>query len=136
MLGSGDFAVAREIAAWKRKVSRSWEKVQVLEVHQVDMSRSSIKTGEAFRTEVLLDIDGLSPEDIGVEAVVARQITDGNVNIIGTVEFKVEEVDGSRVKYVMLPETYDSGTYDVSLRIFAKNPKLPHRMDFALVKWI
>ena len=26
-------------------------------------------------------------------------------------------------------------TFDVALRIYPSNPLLPHRMDFALVKW-
>ena len=29
----------------------------------------------------------------------------------------------------------EAGTYDVALRVYPSNPHLPHRMDFALVKW-
>ena len=29
----------------------------------------------------------------------------------------------------------ETGTYDVALRVYPSNPHLPHRMDFALVKW-
>ena len=29
----------------------------------------------------------------------------------------------------------ETGTYDVALRVYPSNPNLPHRMDFALVKW-
>ena len=28
-----------------------------------------------------------------------------------------------------------AGTFDVALRVHPENPMLPHRMDFALVKW-
>ena len=28
-----------------------------------------------------------------------------------------------------------AGMFDMALRIFPQNPMLPHRMDFALVKW-
>ena len=34
----------------------------------------------------------------------------------------------------VLPEI--SGTYETAVRIFAKNPDLPHRQDFELVKWL
>ena len=27
------------------------------------------------------------------------------------------------------------GTFDVAIRVYPKNDRLPHRMDFALVKW-
>ena len=28
-----------------------------------------------------------------------------------------------------------TGTFDVAIRVYPKNERLPHRMDFALVKW-
>jgi hypothetical protein len=29
-----------------------------------------------------------------------------------------------------------AGVYDFTLRLFPKNPNLPHRQDFSIVKWI
>ena len=131
-----NFALAREIAAWKRRVSRSWDQVKVLSVDQPDMSRAAMKTGEGYHIEVDVDIDGLHPEDIGVEVIVADQITGGHVKIVNKLEFEIASVDGSVVKYVADPVIENTGTYDVAMRLFARNPKLPHRMDFALVKWV
>lgn len=43
--------------------------------------------------------------------------------------------EGSLVTYALDYRPDRAGTFDVALRIFPSNPRLPHRMDFALVKW-
>ncbi len=136
-----DFAQAREIAAWKRRVSRSWDKVQVLNFQQYDVGHTAIKLGEHYNLEVNVDIDGLMPEDIGVEVLVAEQITDdgrnnGKINLKSTHQFELVEVEGSVATFRLKSTPENAGSYDVAIRVYAKNPKLPHRMDFALVKWV
>ena len=85
---------------------------------------------------VTLDIANLRPEDIGVEMVVARQIVGGqSVNVTRTIQLERTKADGSRVTYSLDYTADEAGTFDVALRIYPSNPLLPHRMDFALVKW-
>ena len=55
--------------------------------------------------------------------------------IAGKVELEVVRVEGSRVVYAVDALMEHTGSYDAALRVFPKNSKLPHRMDFALVKW-
>lgn len=135
MLIADNFGLARQIAAWKRRVSASWDNIRVEEVKQLDISRSAIKTGESYRIEVVVDVDGLTADDIGVEVLYASQITSDQVTIIDKQEFEVVSVDGSRVTYATDTAIEFTGTYDTTIRLFAKNSNLPHRMDFALVKW-
>jgi phosphorylase/glycogen(starch) synthase len=129
------FAMAREMAAWKRNVSRVWDQVKVLEVQNLDIGKQAIKTGGHFYIEVKVDVSTLHPEDIGVEMVVAEQITEGRVKIHSKRQFDVKSIEGSVVTYMLDAVTENTGTYDAAIRLFAQNPKLPHRMDFALVKW-
>ena len=66
----------------------------------------------------------------------AKQIETGQgVKVVSTFELNVERVDGNNVHYSLDLVPEHTGSYDVALRVFPKNPKLPHRMDFALVKW-
>ncbi len=134
---ANDFAQAREIAAWKRRGSRSWESIAVVEVTPNDVAHGTIKLGEEYDLSVVLDIDGLQPEDIGIEMVVVDQISDPKrVLLKNILPFEVAAVDGSRVTYRLQSMPENAGSYDVAIRAYARNPKLPHRMDFALVKWI
>ena len=66
----------------------------------------------------------------------AKQIEQGQgVKVVSTHELKIETAEGNRVVYTLDITPERTGSYDVALRVFPKNAKLPHRMDFALVKW-
>ena len=131
-----DYLMAREMAAWKRKVSAAWDKVRVLDTKQADMTKQAMVVGGKYRFEATLDIDVLKPEDIGVELILASQIESGrDVKISKKVELDVVSVDGSKVVYAVDALMEHTGSYDAALRVYPKNAKLPHRMDFALVKW-
>ena len=96
----------------------------------------AIFVGEKYHFEVTVDIANLRPEDIGVEMVIAQQIVGGGkVNVTRTIGLKHTKTDGSRVTYALDYVPGEAGTFDVALRIYPSNPLLPHRMDFALVKW-
>lgn len=135
-VAADNYAMARDIAAWKRKVSSQWGDVKILGVKRFDMDKEAILLGHSYRIEVVMDIAGLEPEDVGVEFVIASQIEqEQGVKVISKKELNVEKRNGSHVLYSvdMTPDV--TGSYDFALRAFPKNPALPHRMDFALVKW-
>jgi phosphorylase/glycogen(starch) synthase len=136
-LRAHDYTLAREIAAWKRRVSNAWDNVHIESVQQVDMGREAIIVGGSYHVEVVVDVDGLKPEDIGVELVIANQIDAGKeVQIVSKQDLEIVSVDGPHVRYALNTVPPRAGSYDFALRVYPHNEKLPHRMDFALVKWI
>ena len=133
---AGDYMLAREIAAWKRRISAAWDKVRIVEVKQAKIDREAMFVGEHYPFEIKIDVADLRPEDIGAELVVAKQIEYGQpVNVIETVPLERTAVEGTTVTYALDYRSGRSGSFDVALRIYPSNPHLPHRMDFALVKW-
>lgn len=134
---AGDYMLARQIAAWKRKVSAAWGNVKVVDVQRVKIDKEAIFVGSSYHFEVTLDIDTLRPEDIGVELVIARQIVGGeSVNVTDTIALRKTKAEGNRVTYVLDYSPNRTGMFDIALRVYPDNPHLPHRMDFALVKWV
>ena len=102
----------------------------------VQHGQGSRLIGHGYDVEVVVDIDGLRPEDIGVEMILADQITDNkNVRVIAKRELTFVRQDGSRAFYSVRSTPESTGSFDMAIRVFPKNDKLPHRMDFALVKW-
>ena len=90
-----------------------------------------------YEIEVLLDIDGLKPDDIGVEIVIAKQIDAGEtIKIVGTHQLTCEKLEGSQALYKLCRTPEMTGSFDTAIRVYPTNPHLPHRMDFALVKWV
>ena len=131
-----NYILAREIAAWKRKVSAAWDNVKVLDVERVRVDKEALFVGEKYRFEVSLDIANLNPEDIGVELVVAKQmVANQSANVDYSLPFTQTKVEGNKVVYTLEYTPRRTGIFDIAIRIFPQNEKLAHRMDFALVKW-
>ena len=136
LMSADTYRMAREIAAWERKVSAAWDKVHAVDVQRVKIDKEAVFVGETYHFSVTVDIANLRPEDIGVEMVLARQIVGGQtVNVTRTIQLERTKIDGSLVTYTLDYTPDEAGTFDVALRIYPSNPNLPHRMDFALVKW-
>ncbi|MDE6300174.1 MAG: alpha-glucan family phosphorylase [Muribaculaceae bacterium] len=133
-LQADDFALAKEIVAWKERVAAAWDGIKVLDVRHTSDIVNGV-TGEPYRVEVVLDTNGLG-KDLGVEQVIYRY-EDGQELLAGKPrEFKVVKEEGNVVTYELSAKVKDAGQFRYGYRIFPKNPNLPHRMDFAFTRWI
>ncbi len=131
-----DHEMAKKMAAWKRKVSRNWEGLEVITAEQFDTTRQAIVLGKEYTSEVVLDLGDLSPIEVGVELVIAELVENGDITIRHTQEFDLEHVEGTRATYRLSLVPTEPGIFDSGIRIYAKNNDMPHRMDFTLVRWI
>ena len=131
-----NYRMAREMAAWKRKVSAAWDDVKILNVKRVELDNEAIFVDKKYRYEVTLNVANLSAEELGVELVVAKQIEAGEaVNVVATKQLAVKNIEGNEVTFSIDYTPERTGSFDVALRVYPTNDRLPHRMDFALVKW-
>ena len=130
-----DFKVAREIAAWKKHVRRSWEDVQVLSRTE-PQAAYDISEKSPLHSEIVLNLGDLKPEHVGVEVVFAQTDIHGQLHIDQVNELQVVDYQDGACRYAVdiMPGT--TGAYQVCMRIFAKHPLLPHRQDFECVRWI
>jgi starch phosphorylase len=67
--GSGDYAAARELAAWKRRVRGAWSGVHLEHIEAGDGERGP---GELLPVRSSVTLGELSPDDVTVEAVCGR----------------------------------------------------------------
>ena len=134
-LCADDFAQARKIAAWKKHMRAEWWNVQVVSYTQPDASYSLSPTN-SLESEVVLRIGDLDPNEIGVEILFTTTGKDGRQHIRDVAEYEVVECNAGVARYraSILPER--TGMYQVATRMYAKNPLLPHRQDFELVRWL
>ena len=136
MMVADDYKTAKDIAAWKRHMRREWPNVSVVSVVKPDGSYDYVSLGKEFKAEVVLNISDLHPDDIGVEMLFATTDNKGKLHIQEKYEFTPVEYHDETAKYQasVMPER--AGLYQVAARIYAKNPLLPHRQDFELVRWL
>ncbi len=135
-LMDNNYSEARQIAAWKRRVSRHWDSLRIVEAKTYDVSKEAIVTGEHYKSEAVIDLGELTVDDIGVEMIVARTIVDNNpVDLIEVLPLTYIRSQDNKAYYGTELYPQKTGSFDVAIRVYASNPKLPNRMDFALVKW-
>ena len=131
-LAANDYALAKEIVAWKEKVASAWDGIKVFDVKSSDITNSS--TGTDFTAQAIVDTNGLG-KNIGLELVVYKK-EDGEEKFDFTKAFDVVKEEGNVLTYQLHLKLKDPGVFRYGYRLYPVNPNLPHRMDFAYTRWI
>ena len=134
-LSADDARVARDLAAWKKHVNEEWNNLQVVSYTRPDSSYV-LSQDDMVKSEVVLSLGSLNPEDIGVEMIFTTTDNKGVKHIQEISQFSMVHAEGGQATYQtsLLPER--TGMYQVGVRIYPKHPLLPHRQDFPIVKWL
>ncbi len=136
-LCDNNYAKVKEIVAWKESVAAKWDTFEVLECdynpnQNVDFNNSDIPT----YGRVVIDKKDI-PGELGVECVVVEyDLATNKAKFIESYEFDLVHTEGSLLYFESKKGLNDPGTHQYALRVFPKNPDLPHRMDFAYTRWI
>lgn len=132
-LEKDNFAEAREIVAWKEDVASKWDQIKVISANINDLSGSTIRTGRELKAQCVLDAKGLG-KSIHVELVAYRE-KDGESTFDDARELKLVKIENG-LSYYELDTTFEnSGVFNFSFRMYPWNDKLPHRQDFAYLRW-
>jgi len=134
-LSDNNFAKAREIAAWKENVAANWDSIEVISTSFDDEALKHFEIGSKMKASIVIDKHGVIG-NLGVEIV--RLMNDP---ITGRESVKVypmtaEKTEGSKVTYTIELKASEAGHLKFGVRIYPENKDLPHRMDFAYVKWV
>ena len=133
-LMANNFAVAKELAAWKENVAQKWNDINVVDIQISDSMRSSASCGDDIEATVVLNTVGLG-RSIGVDLVTHVQ-EDNQYKFHKCFTLEVVKEDGVFVTYHIKAKLKNPGSYRYSFRVFPNNKNMAHRQDFAYVKWI
>ena len=136
LLIQNNYKKAREIAAWKENIATHWDKIRVLNITAPDRFFSNPSVGEKYTITVDIDTDGLNDNGIGIELVAIRTSTHNNDKLYEVEPMKVTKVEGSRMHFETTYQMDYAGGMKFGIRMFPQNEMLPHRMDFAYVRWL
>jgi glycogen phosphorylase/synthase len=129
---ANDYEMAKRISAWKKRMTRAWENIEVLYVNIFDLNIEAIDSGTEYTAQVILDLNEISPDYVGVELVV----TENKVDLVGRQQFFLISVDEGKATYETKVLADRSGTFSYGIRVYPVHEMLPHRQDFGLLKWI
>lgn len=131
------YAKAKEIVKWKEDTASKWDKLEIIELEYNANQRVNFNNGKnEVYGRVVIDKKDLMC-DLGVECVVVEQNPIKNkLQYVESYEFDLVKTEGSFLYFETRKTLNDPGTHQYGLRVYPKNPDLPHRMDFAYVRWI
>lgn len=134
-LTADNYALAREIVEWKENVAAHWDGVKLEgEIQLSDTMHNALSNGEDLEATLRLNTAGLG-DCIGVEMVVYKE-EDGELHFHAAEPFKIVDQDGDILTYKLHHDVKYSGIFRYAFRVFPWNDKLPHRQDFAFLKWV
>ena len=131
-LSADDNKLAREIALWKETVAERWDAIKVVE-RESDFD-GGVETGKKYKVRIVLDEAGLD-DAVGLEFVVLGRNAKGEDCVAEIVPFKMMGRKDNLHTFEMIYDPDHAGTFKSGIRMFPKNELLPHRQDFAYVKW-
>jgi len=136
LMKENDFALAKEIADWKKKVMFSWDQIKIESVRFSDALKSQLELGVEYKGEVVLDLNGLSHIKMGVEIVIVSTSNNQTHEIVSIIPMNlVSETDGKLI-YKLKFKPPKAGIFSYGIRLYPTHDKLVYRQDFCYVKWI
>ncbi len=136
-LRENNFAEAKEIAAWKEEVAEHWDSFQVESFTcDRDLATDGPIVGKDCNFNLVIDRKELQGM-LGAEIVVTRENAENNqLELVYTKPFELKKVEGSKLFFTLKITSSEAGVHKMGFRVYPDNKKLPHRMDFAYVRWI
>ncbi|HLW09183.1 MAG TPA: alpha-glucan family phosphorylase [Fermentimonas sp.] len=136
-LRENNYATAKQIVKWKEETVSKWDSIEVVKLdfnHNQEIHIHS--DNDEVYSKVVIDKKDLNC-DLSVECIVVDyDIVNKTQQFIESFEFDLVKTEGSLLYFETNKILNDPGTHQYGLRVFPKNPDLPHRMDFAYMKWI
>ncbi len=133
-LAAYNFKEAREIVEWKENFVSRWNGIQVLGSEFTESNaQGAARTGDRFDVCCTVNTNGLG-DSLGVELVMYKD-KDGVSTYSGRKDLVITGHEGDIYHYELKDQMKEAGVFRYSLRMYPKNDKLPHRQDFAYVRW-
>ena len=133
-ISANDNKIAKEIAQWKETVAERWDSIRVVSAWS-DIPSTSIEMGRGYTAKYVIDEQGLD-DAVGLELVCVKEDKNGDEVVANIIPFKVISREGNIYTFEGKIDSVNSGIFKAAVRMFPKNVRLPHRMDFCYVKWL
>ncbi|WP_153145046.1 alpha-glucan family phosphorylase [Dechloromonas sp. H13] len=130
-----DYAVARTVAAWKARVRAAWPGVRL---HRLDTPERRLSFGTSLQLRVAVQLNGLDPDDVTVEALIGRPGPNGSFSRRARhYPLNSEGPTGNGEMLYTIDLTPElCGKLEYQIRIFPSHPALTHKFEPGLMIWL
>lgn len=136
-ISADNYAKAKEISKWKEETAANWDLFEVLKLEfNPNQSININDSNDELYGEVVIDRKELEC-DLAIECVIVDHDTMNNrPQFVESYHFDLVKTEGSLQYFETRTKLNDPGTHQYGLRVYPVNADLPHRMDFAYMRWI
>ena len=127
-----DFDAAKRISSWKRRMMRAWDDIVILDIKVFEKNTETLETGTEYEGEVVLDLNEIDPEHVGVEMIITENMKD----LVSIQPFTLIKAEPSKAVFRAKILNDRPGTFSYGIRVYPVHELLPHRQDFGLLRWI
>jgi len=132
LISEDDYEMAKKISSWKKRISKAWRNINVLQINIFDKGTEIFNVGQEYDGKVVLDLNEIPANEVGVELVV----TENGDRVISTHEFELAEFFVDKATYTAHIKIKQPGTFTYGIRMFPKHELLAHRQDIGFIRWI
>jgi starch phosphorylase len=133
-LADGDLAAAKALTAWKDHVRSAWPGVAVKDV--VVESATEVAVGDPIKVSALVDLGGLTPDDVAVELY--HGPTDGGHEVVRGAIVRMPAVgkaENGSWRFAGEIPTGESGAHAFAVRVLPYNATMTHPHETSLIRW-
>jgi starch phosphorylase len=135
VMSGNNYARAKEVAGWRRKVDRSWPRVRL---RRLDTPAQEIAAGSALPIRVAAFLNGLGPDDVLVECLVGTESESGEFIKHDTHVFSPGPVDPATAETEFRLDLTPRlpGLQYYRIRIMPFHPCLGNRFEAGYMLWL
>ncbi|MCK9162797.1 MAG: alpha-glucan family phosphorylase [Bacteroidales bacterium] len=136
LLTENNLQKTREYAAWKHRMRRQWNKIELIDLQVPDSVNKKINMEDEFLIKFTLYINDINPDHLGAEVILAGKENDIISDLEKVYQMEIVNYSHNKITFEIKILPFAAGVYNYSIRVFPKHTLMPHRMDFPLLKWI
>jgi starch phosphorylase len=135
LLAANNFEEAKTLAGWKKEVAAHWDSFHI-ESFECDPEAYRPVVGNEYTIKIVICREDLRSM-LGVDIVYTRENPENQaIKFIHADPFVLVKEEGPRLYFEHKRTATEFGYLRIGFRVHPCNEKLPHRMDFAYVRWI
>ena len=132
---AGDYGVAKDVAAWKRRVRPAWPR---LSLRSLATPSRHVLFGDNVRFSVGVHMEGIGPEDVVVELLLTPAAKE--LVVAGPLSYPFthsgERGEGGEYRYILDLAPELCGKLEYRIRAYPHHESLSHPFEMGLMKWI
>lgn len=131
VISADGFAPARELAAWKARITDAWPGVHVAHVESGGWDAVP-QVGDELHVRATVDLAGLTPDDVLVEIVYGRALESDRIDRVARLELTPVESNGVTVFAGTVPLAR-AGSFGYTVRVVPRHRLLASSAELGLV---